>query len=124
MRVVQFCLIDFTKFIISIKILFKTNELVSTHCFSSLKVVISEEFWLFWASQTSYYQYYKAQAVRGGAEEDDIVEDIIMCLVVVVYYCSTYCKAVRVGGGGLWWTCAMKYYDEPRLVWTSLPITH
>jgi hypothetical protein len=41
-----------------------------------------------------------------------------------VYYCSTYYKAVRVGGGGEQWrTCATRDY-EPRPVWTSLPITH
>jgi hypothetical protein len=43
--------------------------------------------------------------------------------LVVVYYCRTYYKAVRVGGGGQWRTCAMRY-DKLRLVWTSLPITH
>jgi hypothetical protein len=32
-------------------------------------------------------------------------------------------KAVRVGGGGEWRTCATRD-DEPRPVWTSLPITH
>ena len=40
---------------------------------------------------------------------------------VCVYYCRTYYKAVRVEGGGKWRTCAMRY-DEPRLVWTSLPV--
>ena len=39
------------------------------------------------------------------------------------YYCRTYYKAVRVGGGGEWRTCAMRD-DEPRPVWMSLPITH
>jgi len=34
-----------------------------------------------------------------------------------------YCFAVRVGGGGSWRTCAMRY-DEPRLVWTRLTTTH
>jgi hypothetical protein len=48
----------------------------------------------------------------------------IVC--VCVHYCSTYYKAVRVGGlwgdsGGHWW-CATRD-DEPRPVWTSLPIT-
>jgi len=43
--------------------------------------------------------------------------------VCVLYYCRTYYKAVRVGGGGEWRTCAMRD-DEPRPVWTSLPITH
>ncbi len=43
--------------------------------------------------------------------------------VCVFYYCRTYYKAVRVGGGGEWRTCAMRD-DEPRLVWSSLPITH
>jgi hypothetical protein len=28
-------------------------------------------------------------------------------LLCVFYYCSTYYKAVRVGGGGEWRTCAM-----------------
>jgi hypothetical protein len=36
--------------------------------------------------------------------------------VCVFYYCRTYYKAVRVGGGGEWRTCATKD-DEPRLVW-------
>ena len=40
-----------------------------------------------------------------------------------VYYCSTFDKAVRVGGGGEWRTCATRD-DEPRPVWTRLPITH
>jgi hypothetical protein len=43
--------------------------------------------------------------------------------VCVFYYCRTYYKAVRVGGGGEWRTCAMRD-DEPRPVWMSLPITH
>jgi hypothetical protein len=43
--------------------------------------------------------------------------------VCVFYYCRTYYKAVRVGGGGEWRTGAMRD-DEPRPVWTSLPITH
>jgi hypothetical protein len=30
--------------------------------------------------------------------------------VCVFYYCSTYYKAVRVGGGGEWRTCAMVLY--------------
>jgi hypothetical protein len=34
----------------------------------------------------------------------------------VFYYCRTYYKAVRVGGGGEWRTCAMRDY-EPRPVW-------
>jgi hypothetical protein len=42
---------------------------------------------------------------------------------VCVYYCRTYYKAVRVGGGGEWRTCAMRY-DEPRLGWTRLTTTH
>ncbi len=46
--------------------------------------------------------------------------DILVC---VFYYCRTYYKAVRVGGGGEWRTCAMRD-DEPRPVWMSLPITH
>ncbi len=33
--------------------------------------------------------------------------------VCVFYYCRTYYKAVRVGGGGEWRTCAMRD-DEPR----------
>jgi hypothetical protein len=40
----------------------------------------------------------------------------------VFYYCRTYYKAVRVGGGGEWRTCAMRD-DEPRPVWMSLLIT-
>ena len=43
--------------------------------------------------------------------------------VCVFYYCRTYYKAVRVGGGGEWRTCAMRD-DEPRSVWMSLLITH
>ena len=39
------------------------------------------------------------------------------------YYCRTYYKAVRVGGGGEWRTCAVRD-DEPRPVWMRLPITH
>jgi hypothetical protein len=42
---------------------------------------------------------------------------------VCIYYCSTYFKAVRVGGGGQWRTCATRD-AEPRPVWTSLPIAH
>ncbi len=38
----------------------------------------------------------------------------------VFYYRRTYYKAVRVGGGGEWRTCAMRD-DEPRPVWMSLP---
>ncbi len=38
-------------------------------------------------------------------------------------YCRTYYKAVRVGGGGEWRTCAMRD-DEPRPVWMRLLITH
>jgi hypothetical protein len=61
---------------------------------------------------------------RGG-EGDCVKEgvcggDIYMC---VFYYCRTYYKAVRVGGGGEWRTCAMRD-DEPRPVWMSLLITH
>ena len=44
-------------------------------------------------------------------------------IVCVFYYCRTYYKAVRVGGGGEWRTCAMRD-DEPRPVWMSLLITH
>ena len=41
-----------------------------------------------------------------------------MCVFVCVfYYCRTYYKAVRVGGGGEWRTCAMRDY-ETRPVWT------
>ena len=43
--------------------------------------------------------------------------------VCVFYYCRTYYKAVRVGGGGEWRTCAMRD-DEPRPVWMSPLITH
>ena len=43
--------------------------------------------------------------------------------VCVFYYCRTYYKAVRVGGGGEWRTCAMRD-DEPRPVWMCLLITH
>jgi len=43
--------------------------------------------------------------------------------VCVFYYCRTYYKAVRMGRGGEWRTCATRD-DEPRPVWTSLPITH
>ena len=43
--------------------------------------------------------------------------------VCVFYYCRTYYKAVRVGGGGEWRTCAMRD-DEPRPVWMSLSLTH
>ena len=32
-------------------------------------------------------------------------------------------KLFAWGGGGYWRTCATRD-DEPRLVWTSLPITH
>jgi hypothetical protein len=39
-----------------------------------------------------------------------------VCVVCVFYYCRTYYKAVRVGGGGEWRTCAMRD-DEPRPVW-------
>jgi hypothetical protein len=40
---------------------------------------------------------------------------------VCVHYCSTFDKAVRVGGE--WGPCAT-IDDEPRPVWTRLPITH
>jgi hypothetical protein len=49
----------------------------------------------------------------------------LRCRGVSVYYCSTYYKAVRVGGGGEWRTCAARD-DEPRpvlTVVTSLPRT-
>jgi hypothetical protein len=42
-----------------------------------------------------------------------------MMMMCVFYYCRTYYKAVRVGGGGEWRTCAMRD-DEPRPVWMSL----
>jgi hypothetical protein len=45
---------------------------------------------------------------------------ISMC---VFYYCRTYYKAVRVGGGGEWRTCAMRD-DEPRPVWMSSRCRH
>ena len=45
-----------------------------------------------------------------------------LCGVCVFYYCRTYDKAVRLGGGGEWRTCAMRD-DEPRPVWMSLLIT-
>ncbi len=38
-----------------------------------------------------------------------------LLIVRVFYYCRTYYKAVRVGGGGEWRTCAMRD-DEPRPV--------
>jgi len=41
----------------------------------------------------------------------------------IIIISSTQYKSVRVGGGGSWRTCAMRY-DEPRLVWTSLTTTH
>ena len=56
-------------------------------------------------------------ALSGGPVEK---EDAKTC--VCVYYCRTYYKAVRVGEGGWWRTCAMRY-DEPRLVW-RLTTTH
>ena len=46
-------------------------------------------------------------------------------LRVCVYYCSTFDKAVRVGAGGDWRTCATRD-DEPRTVCvfiTAVPIT-
>ena len=43
------------------------------------------------------------------------VKTIIDTKVCVFYYCRTYYKAVRVGGGGEWRTCAMRD-DEPRPV--------
>ncbi len=39
------------------------------------------------------------------------------------YYCRTYYKAVRVGGGGEWRTCAMRD-DEPRPVWMDESAHH
>jgi hypothetical protein len=58
------------------------------------------------------------------------LQSVLPCVFVcylhiqcVFYYCRTYYKAVRVGGGGEWRTCAMRD-DEPRPVWMSLPITH
>jgi hypothetical protein len=39
------------------------------------------------------------------------------------YYCRTYYKAVCGGKMGTVKDMAMRY-DEPRNVWTSLPITH
>jgi hypothetical protein len=59
------------------------------------------------------------RGVRRGGEERE-VEYQCVC---VFYYCRTYYKAVRVGGGGEWRTCAMRD-DEPRPVWMSLLITH
>ena len=57
----------------------------------------------------AFYSFLQKQQIAYG-----------MC---VFYYCRTYYKAVRVGGGGEWRTCAMRD-DEPRPVWMSLPITH
>jgi len=37
---------------------------------------------------------------------------LVNAWVCVFYYCRTYYKAVRVGGGGEWRTCAMRD-DEP-----------
>ena len=70
-----------------------------------------------------------------GAEEDGRAADGLAAhgagkgaveqrgAVCVFYYCRTYYKAVRVGGGGEWRTCAMRD-DEPRPVWMSPLITH
>ncbi len=45
----------------------------------------------------------------------------MLCVVCVFYYCRTYYKAVRVGGGGEWRTCAMRD-DEPRPVWMCVSV--
>ena len=42
---------------------------------------------------------------------------------VCVFITAVPNKAVRVGGGGKGRTCATRD-NEPRPVWTSLPITH
>ena len=59
----------------------------------------------------------------GGGARESVCCLLVLNLVCVFYYCRTYYKAVRVGGGGEWRTCAMRD-DEPRPVWMSLPITH
>ena len=51
------------------------------------------------------------------------IGSVLAQMVCVFYYCRTYYKAVRVGGGGEWRTCAMRD-DEQRPVWMSLLITH
>jgi hypothetical protein len=61
---------------------------------------------------------------RGKDREIDGDEgSVCLLLQFVFYYCRTYYKAVRVGGGGEWRTCAVRD-DEPRPVWMSLFITH
>jgi hypothetical protein len=60
------------------------------------------------------------QRCRFGGRKSDIA--VCLLLLCVFYYCRTYDKAVRVGGGGEWRTCAMRD-DEPRPVWMSLPST-
>ena len=60
---------------------------------------------------------------RAEACVDESAHHALLWEVCVFYYCRTYYKAVRVGGGGEWRTCAMRD-DEPRPVWMSLPITH
>ncbi len=69
--------------------------------------------------------HYKAVRVcvwRGQME--DMCYERRRAETVCVHYCSTYHKAVHVCvGGGRWRTCATRD-DEPRPVWTSLPIAH
>ena len=87
-------------------------------------------------SQMYRYKVYievDPQRCRFGSRKSDFALQVLVecralepkCfrLFVCVYYCSTYYKAVRVGGGGQWRTCATRD-DEPRPLWTSLPITH
>ena len=71
---------------------------------------------------------------NGGEKRNVLIVSVMLSITIyfalrsetqggVFYYCRTYYKAVRVGGGGEWRTCAMRD-DEPRPVWMSLPITH
>jgi hypothetical protein len=45
---------------------------------------------------------------EGGGEGERERERAVKVRLCVFYYCRTYYKAVRVGGGGEWRTCAMR----------------
>jgi hypothetical protein len=75
---------------------------------------------------TYHKSYYSRERVYCLLALDSVTSPIIKLSawgkgyrrLCMFYYCRTYYKAVRVGGGGEWRTCAMRD-DEPRPVWMS-----
>ena len=74
-----------------------------------------------WLRQALWYQ--ELNSLWAARRSKTWVGTGVTTQCVCFYYCSDYYKAVDVGGGGEWRTCATRD-DEPKPVWTSLPITH